>query len=267
MAKKQVVKQRYFVAAQSTQDGKTVLTLLAEGKDSTSCQAIMRSQEFVDTHMSDPSPVRVCILRDEPAIRIRMKPNALAQEISEALTGGPQADRILSILAKHKVPVSGEVEAEEVVEEMPEPRLTVEEQEGAQEESEEPQAPETLESTESAPSEDVSPVPEPPRPPEPPPAPEPQPQAPAAPPPPGYGTEQAPNNQSPPGAPPQVVPPQEVPQAPKPPAAVPPPPPVAPPPAVAPDPMVKGENKSGQAPPAFGGDFGVPPLPPPESEG
>jgi hypothetical protein len=106
------IKQRYFVASQEIVDGKTVLVLLEEGKDTAACHNTMKGKEFAGKHTGLNLPVRVCILRDEPAYMVQAKPNELAQEIRESHP--ESADQILGTMAKHGVDIAGEMEVSEV---------------------------------------------------------------------------------------------------------------------------------------------------------
>ena len=106
------VKQRYFVASQEIVDGRTVLVLLEEGKDTAACHNIMKGQDFASKQGKAGLPVRVCILRDEPAFMVRAKENDLARAIRAA---APQsADELLGLMARHGVNVTGEMEVQEV---------------------------------------------------------------------------------------------------------------------------------------------------------
>jgi len=106
------VKQRYFVASQEIVDGKTVLTLLEEGKDTASCHNIMKGKEFAGQFSKLAKPVRVCILRDEPAYMVQAKPNELAQQIRRAAP--ESADKVLELMAGAGVDVTGDMEVTEV---------------------------------------------------------------------------------------------------------------------------------------------------------
>lgn len=107
-----VVKQRYFVATQEIKDGKTVLTLLEEAKDTGACHNLVKSKEFVQKYMAMSMPIRVCILRDEPAFMVQARPNELAMQIRSS--AGSKADEILAIMAKNGVNVTEDTEVAEV---------------------------------------------------------------------------------------------------------------------------------------------------------
>lgn len=105
------VKQRYFIAKQEVVDGNTVLTLLQEEKDTSACHNTMKSDDFGQKYGQMDTPVRVCILRDEPALMIQARPSELAEKIrAEA---GDKADSILAILNSQGVATMGELEVVE----------------------------------------------------------------------------------------------------------------------------------------------------------
>jgi len=109
---KKVVQQKYYVAAQDVKDGKTIITLLEEGEDTPKCQRMMKSPEFAGKYAGLGLPVRVCILRDEPALRLKSVPNELARAIVKQFP--ERQGEVLQLLADHGVSVAGNVETEEV---------------------------------------------------------------------------------------------------------------------------------------------------------
>jgi hypothetical protein len=89
--------------------GCVALILMEEGDDTAHCHRIMKSDEFATKHSNLQDPVRVVILRDEPAYRILSKPNELATKIREELRP-TEAKTVLNLLADHDVPVTAKTE-------------------------------------------------------------------------------------------------------------------------------------------------------------
>jgi hypothetical protein len=119
MAKK-TVPQHYWVAAQRLVDGKLQLTLLEQaedGKGVAGCMAIIKSPEFASKYRSLGLPVRICIIRAEPALRLVARDNNLATAV-KGIDGLETeiAEQVLSVLGANGVDVSGEVTLEEVQE-------------------------------------------------------------------------------------------------------------------------------------------------------
>lgn len=257
MAPRSKVPQRYFAAAQAVhKDGKVQLTLLEESKDTGSCHVLIRSQDFVNRYADLNLPVRVVIIREEPALCLVRKPNELAAKIQVA--AGDRTEQVLKVLTEGGVSITGDVDFEDAEEPAALQRTQEEGQEAPQGEaapaagSEVPAPPPSASEVPAA-----SEGPPPTAPPTPPPAPPLFPSA-AAPQPPAAPPPQAASPSGPPvAAPPPAGPPQTpTTEAPPPPAGPPPGPPAPPPPPPAPP----SQGQGAAAPPPLG-------PPPPEPQG
>ena len=111
MAKK-MTQQRYYAAAQDTVNGKLRLTLLEEGKDTSGCQALMKSEDFAKKYqefVADNMAFRVAIIREEPAVRIITEPSPLAKELAGQIGDMAILRMVMDTLAKHGQATGGQL--------------------------------------------------------------------------------------------------------------------------------------------------------------
>jgi len=112
MARK-AVQQRYFIAEQTPgQGGHTLLRLVEEQKDAAECRKRMKSQEFAEEHGDIVNPLRVTIIRSEPAVVLVRKPSQITKDIATA--AGDCTDDVVKVLVKHGISVGGSTVAKDM---------------------------------------------------------------------------------------------------------------------------------------------------------